>query len=436
MQTRIIKIANNKLYYTPKEFVNISQTNFSDFATFNARYEIFWLIKILQYKKNENILVVTVVEYEPKNTQDFFKQKAKTKVNSFEFVKLKWEMLEPFLSSYQKINLVNIVEDVFNEQNELLIDSPIIEKEKVEQLSLIADDNLQEIKITEEKITKKTVYFNYYFKDANFKLGYVKIYKFFDFLIDKVDFKIYNDNIIPEYDFIKNYFPKAFNNNKQFKVKAIIEYKGNYVIKARAYSKEISLINDELISSVKKLRTLELMKVTQTEDVDKSLFTADEVWDTATDEGQDGNIFKQTEEDIINILKDLPNVRNKKQLEYLAGSKHNSKEKIRFTLRPLFGFIFFIEGETMNHYCWELLDSHATYIWSFEKHEKTNVQLKRIEEIINIIRDTGRKKYKSAYIRNEMDTDIFFNTINHKHAKSDFKDSFVLWKHKFKELLV
>ncbi len=436
-QTRIIKITDNKLYYTPQDFINVSDTNFLSFASFNVRFEIFWLIEILNYKKAENILVVSVIDYSLEEKKPFFEQKAKSKVSGFEFCKLKWQMLEPVLSFYQKNKLVDIVDNIYEpEKDDNEIDTPLTENDIFKQHTLIDDDNLQEIKPKIEQVKKYTKHFTYYFKDAIFKLGYVEIYKFFDFVVDKVDFKIYNDNIIPEYNFIKNYFPKVFENKKQFNVKAIIEIKGNYVIKARAYSKEISSINDELISSVKKLRTLELMKLVQTEDVDKNLFTADEIWDEATDEGQDGNIFNQNEEDIVNILMNLPDVRNKKQLEYLAGSKHNAKEKIRFTLRPLFGFIFYIEGEIMNHYCWELLNSHATYIWSFEKDERTDVQLKRIEEIVNIIRDTGRKKYKSAYLRNEMDADIFFNTINHKHAKSDFKDSFVMWKHKFKELLV
>lgn len=416
-QTRVIKITDNRLYYTSQDFINISETNFSNFASFNVRLEIFWLVQILHYKKDENILVITVIDYEPNNIEVFFNQKAKAKVNSFEFVKLKWEMLEPCLSSYQKINLVNIVDDVFEDvpipENE---DTPNVPKDYQEQLIFTNNENLKETKPKIEQVKKYTEHFTCFFKDATFKLGYVEIYKFFDFITDKVDFKIYNDNIIPEYNLIKNYFPKVFDNNKKFNVKAIVEIKGNYVVKARAYSKEISLINDELISSVKKLRTLELMKLVQTEDVDKGLFTADEIWDEASDEGQDGNVFNQNEEDIVNILMNLPDVRNKKQLEYLAGSKHNEKEKIRFTLRPLFGFIFYIEGETMNHYCWELLNSHATYIWSFEKNERTDLQLKRIEEIVNIIRDTGRKKYKSAYLRNEMDADVFFNTINHKHA--------------------
>ncbi|MCD4794407.1 MAG: hypothetical protein K8R54_14315 [Bacteroidales bacterium] len=437
-QTRIIKISNNKLYYTSSDFIQLSETNFTDTVCFNERFEIYWLIEILEYQKERNLLIVTVVDYKPADISVFYEQKAKSKINSFEFYKLKWEELEPLLSSYQKIKLNDIVDDINKEltsYDEDEFDSPTIEKVDAEQFSFIDKDNLQEIK-PDTKPKKYTKHFTYYFKDAEFKLGYVSVKGVFDFYYDIIDLRIYNDVILPEYDFIKNYFPKVFNNNKQFNVKAIIEIKGDNVVKKRAYSEEIKLIDEKLIDSVKRLRTLELAKVTQNEDIDKSLFTADEIWDNINDEGIDGNVFKQDEADIINTLLSIKDVRNRKQLEYLAGYKHNPKEKIRFTLRPLFGFIFYIEGETMNHFCWELLNSHATYLWSFEKEEKTEIQIKRVEEIINIVRDTGRQEYKSAYLRNELDTDVFFNTINHKHANSDFIDGFVLWKHKLKEMIV
>ena len=438
-QTRIIKISDSKVYYTSSDFISISDTNFPDTACFNERFEIYWLIEISEYNKEKKILKVTVLEYEPNDVSSFSKQKAKSKINSFEFCKLKWEALEPRLSSYQKSELTDIVEDIYKEikfENEEETDILFRKEEVQNQLSFTDDSNLEEIKLSTE--TRQYIEnFTYYFKDANFKLGYVSVNKYFNFHeIRPIELKIYNSEILPEYDFIKNYFPKVFNNNKKFNVKAIIDIKGNEILKKRAYSKEIKLIDEKLIDSVKKLRTLELAKVTQNEDIDKSLFTADEIWDNINDEGIDGNVFKQDEADIINTLLSIKDVRNRKQLEYLAGYKHNPKEKIRFTLRSVFGFIFYTEGETMNHFCWELLNSHATYLWSFEKDDKTEIQIKRVEEIINIVRDTGRQKYKSAYLRNELDTDVFFNTINHKHANSDFIDGFVLWKHKLKEMIV
>jgi len=171
--------------------------------------------------------------------------------------------------------------------------------------------------------------------------------------------------------------------------------------------------------------------------VDKSLFTSEEIFDSFEENLKDGNIFKQSEEDILNFLIETRNVRNAKQLQFLAGSKHSAKQKLRFTLNPLFGFLFFIEGETKNHFCWELLNSHATYLWSFNKIEtEVKFQLKRVEETINIIRDIGRDVYKNDFRSNKIDNDLSFCIIEHSNINSDFKESFVEWQHRLKERLV
>jgi hypothetical protein len=127
------------------------------------------------------------------------------------------------------------------------------------------------------------------------------------------------------------------------------------------------------------------------------LFTADEVLSRIDGNTDSGNVFKQNERDIINIFLQGKDIRNKKQLEYLSGTKHNPQEKIRFTLKPIFGFLFCIVGEKFNHFCWELLNSHATYLWSFERSISTDNQFKRVENTINTIRVIGRDEYRKAY---------------------------------------
>lgn len=139
----------------------------------------------------------------------------------------------------------------------------------------------------------------------------------------------------------------------------------------------------------------------------------------------------------MNFIIETRDVRNAKHLQFLAGSKHSTKQKLRFTLKPLFGFVFFIEGETKNHFCWELLNSHATYLWSFDKIDTdAKFQFKRVEETINIIRDMGRETYKSDFRNNKVDSDLSFCTIEHSNINSALVDGFVEWQHRLKERLV
>jgi hypothetical protein len=90
-----------------------------------------------------------------------------------------------------------------------------------------------------------------------------------------------------------------------------------------------------------------------------------------------------------------------------------------------------------NHFVWELLNSHATYIWSIEKdEEEIDRQFTRIEASINSIRSFGRERYKQAYRSHHHDTQLVFSVIDHKRADSVFVDGFVTWKHKLNERLV
>jgi hypothetical protein len=166
---------------------------------------------------------------------------------------------------------------------------------------------------------------------------------------------------------------------------------------------------------------------------DKNLFTADEINPQINDFTNE-DYLNENELDIIQLILSQKDIRNKKQLQYLSGLKQNSTEKILFTLKPLFGFLFFIKGKNKNHFCWELLDSHATYVWSLDKLDSQKNQITRIEECIGLIKNIGRNNYKTNYSKNLIDSDILFNTIN--HAESNDKNGFIDWKSRLNELLI
>lgn len=273
------------------------------------------------------------------------------------------------------------------------------------------------------------------FNDAHFMLGYVAFKKHIKKIDKNVDFKITNDHILAEFDNIKYWFSKKLK-TKRFYVKANITLIDNQVNEINATSKEIDLITPELIDSIKYLRTLELTKAPKESGVDKSLFTAGDIFSQIDTEDIEGNVFKQSEQDILNFLIEKSNVRNKKELAYLSGKKQSENHSIRYTLHPNFGFLFLVEGLDNYHFVWELLNSHATYIWTIDKSEQDiKRQFKRIESIVNTIRTNGREKYKSAYKNTHQDNDLVFRVINHKDIGSDLVDEFPNWKNKLNEQL-
>ncbi len=278
--------------------------------------------------------------------------------------------------------------------------------------------------------------FSVYFSEAIFKLGYVTFSKNIKEIGNKVDFKIKNDSILAEFDNIKTWFAKKLK-AKKFKVNATIYIIDGIITEIIATSPQIAMINAELIDSIRYQRTVALTKAPKISNTDKSLFTAEEIFEEMETNDVDGNVFKQNEQDIIRFFLNHHKTRNKKQLEYLSGSKHSVNVKLRFTLHPNFGFLFLIEGKENNHFVWELLNSHATYIWSIDKSKREiEIQYKRIEESINAIRDNGRDLYKRAYRQNHLDSDLVFSAIEHDEITSNFVDGFVKWKHRLNEKII
>ncbi len=91
----------------------------------------------------------------------------------------------------------------------------------------------------------------------------------------------------------------------------------------------------------------------------------------------------------------------------------------------------------MNHFCWELLDSNATYIWSIDNTQiSMDDQFDRIDETICHIREIGRQRYRQAYTAGELDADLAFHPLMHKHIKSDSAESFDLWKQELDRICV
>lgn len=446
---RLIRITKNRVFLTPEMSLSLSQTSLvGSHLSFRTFEDIYFEIEVLEYDYKSNRISVEVIDYQPKSISRFKEQTAKGQVLFIYFKPLQWQYIEKYLSSYTKSVLVRekiVFDDVFpliseyskssfsrtpNSNEELSNGSTIPALSEVTQ-------TFSEIKQREPFIEKITEDAKIYFKDVDFNLGFVAFTYKSKKLNEIFNLKIQNHFLLTEFNAIKSYFPKVFGGRKQFSIKIIFTLTDKVVTDIITTSPEIESINENILDSIKRERVARLTSTPLLDSVDKSLFTAEDIFDSFEDNLIDGNVFKQSGEDILNFLIETRSVRNAKHLQFLSGSKHSIKQKLRFTLKPLFGFVFFIEGKTKNHFCWELLDSHATYLWSFDKIESdTKFQYKRVEEIINIIRDMGRENYKKDYKNNKIDSDLNFCTIEHSDINSVLKDGFVEWQHRLKERLV
>lgn len=434
----LLKIENDKIWFNATDFIENTFTNIPfEHLKFNSYREIFWKVEMKEFDKSSKKLFIDIINYNYNDLSTFLSQKPKQEITYLEFGKFNWKFLEPLLSSYQKIKFIHQLTDSNDKSYEI---KPILDTSfrNVEKVEFREDTNLhfENVKSKREPIVSKfEEEFAIDFNDSVFMLGYVRFSKYIKKLNQTLDFKITNENILTEFDNIKYWFSKKLK-IKKFKVKATFIIIDNELNEFSAISKEIDKIDQNLIEGIKVQRTLEITKLNRPQEIDKAIFTSDDLYSLCNTNDLEGNVFKQTEKDILDMLIEKSKVRNKRELTYLSGSKQSLNYRIRFTNHPNFGFIFIVEGELNNHFIWELLNSHATYIWTIEKGKKEiELQYKRIESTINTILDCGREKYKRAYKTTNQDNDLILNVIYHKDKGSLFIDEFPKWKHRINELI-
>ena len=402
---RFIKIENQSIYLTPAFSLPISKTNLGPSLMFRQDQAYFWQVWISDFDTKSGQLSLQVLDYYPLSHQGFEQQSMRYAIDFLAFEPLEWKYLEPFLSSYHKEDLLDF----------------IIDSEEV----FVPD------------LTKHEIPFSLkvYIKDVSFHLGCVSFHHYFDLLGREIEIRVRNEHILPEFDFIKQYFARQLR-RKTIEVDGLLTLRGTQVVHLEATSDQLNLIDGAVIETLKWTGVKKLTKQNFIKTIDKSLFTAEEAWDVIELDGWT-NAARLPVNDIIQMLAEKGVVRNKKQLTYLAGSKQSAEHKIYLTLNPIFGFLFLIEGAEMYHFCWELLNSHATYLWSAPRREwQLSDAHRAVEQIIQEIRTFGRDRYKQAYARGNSNSGLIFQHIVHRRVDSHVIDAFPLWRKRLEERLV
>ena len=423
----IIRLHEGRIWFNSSLSIDVESSNLPfDAIPFKKIKNVYWLAEQLAYDKNTSGLTVAIKDYFLRETSPFGIQNPKSEIHFLNFANLgNVTDLKLSLEYYRKElgRLDRALEEGYRELDPPQGKAP----EKAQRKNLLfrsyPEEDALELK------------FDVWFKDAEFKLGYIAFDKNIAPLKQMARFRVDNDFLLPEFEYIKGYFTKALGSRK-FDVTAKVITEHGKIVETRATSHTINKINEQLIDSIKNIRTFSLVKVPLKANIDKSLFTADELFGEL-DDIPDGNVFSQSELDILRTLLEKHNVRNRRQLEFLAGVKQAPGAKLKFTLHPHFGFLFTVQGERMVHFIWELLNSHATYIWSLDKGEVSMArQFRRVEDAINQVRNSGREQYKHAWRSSHLDQDLVFHVIHHEEIGSSFIDGFVKWRHRLGEILV
>lgn len=413
----ILRITNEGVFYNDKAFLTWGNTNFPPKDTFNfkERKAIFWEARLLAFDTERSRLTVEIIDYDiDARPAALASQQPKFPFQKMAFSKLEWPALEPLMNVYNK--------QLFRQ---------ICEVGNAHPGGRVAGEDWVDFSEPEAQKKRIDVHFSYPLMKAVFKMGYVEVEPTIDELPGKVKITLDNSNILPEFDHVKPFFAKALG-KKTIEVTGYLEIDNEGYVETRCQSKEVNQINEQFIGTVRRLRLEDAIFKPRKITVDKSLFTPEEYFE-GFDEEELGNTIRKSDKDILADLLESDKIRNRKQLLYLSGKLQSADSGLRFTLSPKFGFLFHVRGEEMDHFIWELLDSHATYIWSIDRQSAPlPAKFKLIEREINFVRENGRR----VYLSRGYNKDLVFSKVNHDHSESGLIDGFPKWKAKVKEKMV
>jgi len=405
-----ILFKDNYAYLTLDKPLTFEQVGLSAIPVINNmkgfKTPAYWTVKVINHSELEKRIFCEIISYHVGDTNfNNYSKQLLDKLNDIEVITFK------SIDTYGLLKTLNVragatftpAKSVFSDKQEPIVKQPVI----------------QSINET----------FFVPLKDVRFKLGCVSFEKKFKEYKQTIELTIPNYDIREEFDAVKNYFANVLR-TKKIQVTANIEITDNEITSKNAKSPEIDKIDKQIIDNVKFEFVKSTMKKKLNVEIDKSLFTMDEYFNTFADEKFQSNTFYKNEKELFEDLLQISNTKHYKHLRFLSSKHSHEIMKLRFVHKP-FSFIFLIQGDRNYHIIWETLDTEeATYVWHIDKDIKDikvlKLTLQKIEDIINVIKVQG----KTAYLNS---ADEPFRRVYHDY--SELVDGFVKWKGELENIL-
>jgi len=407
---RMIKMTNEGIFFDEEECIAYTKTNLpKGHFKFKARIQIYWLVALNPIPGNKTAKEVHVENYQPKNIYTFADQFKLRTIPFLQFTKLD---RDAFLNVCESYDLPWLECFFSNPSKPAAIQSvgPFV-------------PNPINLPVVQEYSVELTANF----ADATIVDGAIVFQNRMDGVDSILVFEIPNPSLNADYEIIKEYIVKKLG-RKTFRVTATIKKTGHKAVVENACSEDIARIDDSFIQKIKDKQNRSLLNIKPPDG--KFLHTLDELLLLSVE--LKGNVFQANVENIIQTLTGDNRCRNAMQLNYLA-KQHDITEVVYLTTSPCFGFVFYLQEDDHRSYVWELLNSHATYIWSFEGEVRDRErEFEHIEQSINEIREVGRNQYKHKYHRGETIADCRFNTIQHAVNGQSDNRCFDEWLIEFK----
>lgn len=414
MKSIFLGVNNSGLHYSASEFIPWTATNLPAASfRFRNRETYYWEVGMVRYDVNSATLRVEVLDFEPSPNNFDPNLKMKRPVKTILFGLLEEEAFKAQLSWYRAGALSNFLKPPTS-----FVKEPV-------------SISLEEKASATPADFSRSVSFQFPLLQLTFTNGGVTGTVELPGLLAPIKFRISNDHLVAEFDHIKPFFVKALK-RRTIQVSAILSFPEDQPEIIAAQSPQIDYINNDLLEIFRARALRNFLTSDKIKTVDKSLFTPADVFESLEEESLGKALLPKEPEDLLALLLEEKKVRNARQLTFLSGQLHQPGTKIRYVLSPGFGFVFLTIGQEANHFVLELLNSHATYIWSIPKFWKTlDDQYRAVEKEIKAINHLGRSQY-----RRSLHFEHGFWFVIHEAAESGITDGFPRWKNRLLEGIV
>lgn len=417
----VLRMADDRVFYNLRQGIALEQTNLpAGHFRFRQHEPIYWLVEMVEFRAGRLSVRVLTNDLDEAELAAFAEQRPKTTVTELWFEPFDLAQLSVDFSYYDRAAL-----------------SPLIREADPEAEALLPRTS-DRLMVSGSLSEERPFFFTLERRLRRFRFesgAAVLVYQGRRSPVAQpLELRVVNSFFLPEFEYIKPYFARTLGIRK-VTLRVSGRVRDGVVVELRVHCPVLGAIDERMIDVVR-YRALRATLSRAADDpaagpVDKSLFTAEEIGDVAPELG---NVLHWSERALLGEFLADESVRNRTQLQYLAGKLQAPDRKVHFTLRPQFGFVFSVKGEAMDHYIWELLDSHATYIWSFDREEVVpKRQLRLLHEALTQVREQGREVYRRGGVAH---AEYQLAVVRHFHANSDLVDGFPRWRASVAEKLV
>ena len=425
MRTVVAKVSNEGLRFSRESLVEWAATNLPAGAfAFSSRWDFYWELEMQSFEANCLNVVVTDYEADPVDYQP--ERRARGAVHRVHFAPLNPTLFFAQLSHYKKSDFAGVL-------------LPRHAGDRPHHFAPAASPDFSdinsepELSFTNTAPENRQIRFTLPLLELTFSNGHVSG-RHQPLGVDRrLSFIIPNDHLVAEFESIKAYFMARLK-RKTVSVSAWLTNgtpTGDYQLYAAA-SPQIAAIDESMIEILRVKTLRDLTGGGLVRSVDRTLFTPEDVFGSLDDDELGKALLPNDSRDLLAAILANLDVRNARELDFLAGRLHGVDQKLRFVLSPSFGFVFLARGREANHFILELLNDHATYIWSIPNTWGSEAeQYLSVESELATIAAAGRRQYKRL-----LNFEHHFWYVIHESSETGVVDGFPRWRNRLLEGLV